>query len=159
MITSIPGTLAAIFVSNRIHPRNILLASVILVNIALLALCLYATSHHLVLWICTGFLGLGYATIMPCSYSWVQGVMEVDGRFSSWYWSGFFVGFMAVPATMGYIFEYHTPMGMPYVGCLCAICMSVMLLIILLFAFVYNSRAAVNHDGNEDNKQPLPVDV
>ena len=91
---------------------------------------------------------------MPCSYTWVQGVMEVDGRFSSWYWCGFFVGFMAVPATMGYIFEYHTPLGMPVVGLVCALFMSLILVVILLFPVVYKLRFGIGGNvGDQDEEK------
>ena len=144
-LTNCIGTAIAIFISQRIHPRTILIASIFLVDASLIVLCLFVQSEPMIVWTCTAFLGLGYATVMPCSYSWVEKLISVDGTFSSAYWSGFFVGFMAVPATMGYMFNI-IPMSMPYISLLCAGCMTILFIVILIYAYVKRKEMVNNAD-------------
>ncbi len=137
-------TALAVGVARFIRPEILLAADIVLVAASMLGLSLWAGSHPGVLWVCTAALGAGYATIMPTSYTWVNDLITITGRFSSAYWSGFFVGFMSVPSVTGYLFQRVHPMWLPYTTLLCSLGMMVIFVIINIV--VYKER---NKPGNQ----------
>ena len=124
-------TAIAVVMAKYVKPSHMLAASIAMVTTSMLFLSIFATEFPVCLWFCTAGLGIGYATIMPSSYTWVNSFMTVSGDFSSAYWSGFFTGFMIIPALSGYLFQKVHPMCMPYVTLSCGIGMLGMFLIIL----------------------------
>ena len=131
-------TALAIFISKWVRAPVMLAWSIGIVTVAMLVLSLAAEYSSAVLWVCTACLGVGYATIMPCSYTWVNDVMEVTGKFSSAYWAGFFTGFMLVPAITGQLFYLVHPMWLPYATLICSVGMSIMFTIISLVIWKSN---------------------
>ena len=123
-------TAIAVVMARYIKPNHMLAVSITMVTTSVLFLSIFATKFPVCLWFCTAGLGIGYATIMPSSYTWVNDFMTISGGFSSAYWSGFFTGFMAIPALSGYLFQNVHPMCMPYVTLCCGIGMLCMFLII-----------------------------
>ena len=124
-------TAIAVVMAKYVKPNHMLAASIAMVTTSMLFLSIFATEFPVCLWFCTAGLGIGYATIMPSSYTWVNSFMTVSGGFSSAYWSGFFTGFMTIPALSGYLFQKVHPMCMPYVTLSCGIGMLGMFLIII----------------------------
>ena len=124
-------TAVAVVMAKYVKPKHMLAASIAMVTTSMLFLSIFATKFPVCLWFCTAGLGVGYATIMPTSYTWVNSFMTVSGGFSSAYWSGFFTGFMTIPALSGYLFQKVHPMCMPYVTLSCGIGMLGMFLIII----------------------------
>ena len=124
-------TAIAVVMAKYVKPSHMLAASIAMVTTSMLFLSIFATKFPVCLWFCTAGLGVGYATIMPSSYTWVNSFMTVSGGFSSAYWSGFFTGFMTIPALSGYLFQKVHPMCMPYVTLSCGIGMLGMFLIII----------------------------
>ncbi len=114
-------TAVAVILARYVKPNHMLIASITLVTASMLFLSIFATQLPMCLWFCTTGLGMGYATIMPSSYTWVNSFMTVSGGFSSAYWSGFFTGFMTIPAFSGYLFQNVHPMFMHYVTLSCGI--------------------------------------
>lgn len=137
-------TASAVLVSRWVKAQLLLLYSIIVVTIAMIVLSFAVHWSYPVLWFCTACLGVGYATIMPCSYTWVNEVMEVTGKFSSAYWSGFFVGFMAIPAITGHLFEHVDPMWLPYMTLICSVGMFVMFIVISFIVYREKRNNQVN---------------
>ena len=81
-------------------------------------------AYPVCLWPCTALLGAGYGTVIPSSLLWIGSFMELNGRFSSAFWTGYAVGYMAIPILMGYLFNDVHPMWFVYVTLACAVGMS-----------------------------------
>ncbi len=127
-------TAVAVIIAKYVKPNHMLAASISMVTTSMLLLSVLAPRFPVSLWLSTAGLGVGYATIMPSSYTWVNGFMRVSGTFSSAYWSGFFTGFMVVPALSGFLFQTVHPMCLPYVTLGCGVGMLCVFLIISVLA-------------------------
>ena len=97
----------------------------VIVVLTLVLLSALVQSYPVVLWPCTALLGLGYGTIIPCSYVWVVKFLEFDGVFSAVYWTGYSIGYTVLPALMGFLFN-KDPMWFPYLQLACGVGMSAM---------------------------------
>jgi len=117
------------------------------VFISLLLLVLLAERFQWMIWLSTALLGAGYATIMPSTFTWANSFLEVTGKFSSFYWGGFFVGFMAVPALTGYLLNEIHAMWFAYSMLLCSIAMAITFSILLWVVKRANAQTS-----NETNK-------
>lgn len=133
-------TLLAVFLAKVVRPELMLAFNLLVVILSMVVLSLLAHVHPAVLWASTGGLGVGYATIMPASYTWVNNFMPVTGAFSSAYWSGFFVGFMIIPALTGFLFEKVHPMWLAYMTGICSVAMLVVFTIINFVLYCEKTR-------------------
>ena len=101
--------------------------------------------HSWVVWGCTALLGLAYATIIPCTYTWVDQFMGVSGRFSSALWGGAYFGFMTIPVLIGYLFEQFTPMWLPHLTGICGVGMMATFIIISIAVWKYHQPQTVQY--------------
>lgn len=130
-LTNATVTALAIIYSKFVKANVIIAIDIVIVFISLLVLVLLVERFPWMIWVSSSILGAGYATIMPSTFTWANSFLEVTGKFSSFYWSGFFVGFMVVPAITGYLLNEIHAMWFPYCMLICSIGMAITFVILL----------------------------
>ncbi|ELT89144.1 hypothetical protein CAPTEDRAFT_194483 [Capitella teleta] len=125
-------TILAIFFSKVVKPEIILMCDVAIVTGSMILLVASVQIHPSMLWVGTALLGIGCATVMPCTFAWATSFMNVSGSFSAVYWCGYFTGFMVIPALTEYLAKLlmHDMMFV-YVMTSCAVGMCIILAFLL----------------------------
>ena len=123
-------TASCIPVSRWVSPQKLVALDLVLLNVVLILEAVFVEQYPAVLWICTAGVGAGYAIVMPSSLTWLNSFLEVSGKLSSVYWAGYFVGFMAVPAISGWLFNHVHPLWFVYMTLGCAVGMAIFFIIL-----------------------------
>lgn len=115
----------SIVLAKFIKPNVLLGFNVFILSVSLLAETFFVESHDIVLWVCTVGVGIGYGTIMPCTLTWLDGIIGIYGKFSSVYWTGYAVGYSASPAVTAVLMKEFGKMWFMYVNVISAIVVAI----------------------------------
>lgn len=148
VVTNVQGwnaafTAVGIGLSKLFRPQTIIVVDVTIVAMSLILLDLFVAYYPNMLWVCSALLGIGSASIMPSAYTWANELFEITGVFNGFYWCGFFIGFMVMPALAGYMMEVLGHMWFCHVFVMCSLL--VIFCFVSLFLSLNKHRTAKKH--------------
>ena len=144
-------TVVCIPLSKYIRPNILITLDLVVLNVALVTEVLFVDYHNAVMWTCTAAVGLGYGIIVPSTLAWLETVIDINGKFSSIFWSGYFTGYMALPALSGFMFNEVDPLCFLYINLGC----SVMLAVVFVLLSVVVFRHSCKKEGGDSCKSTL----
>jgi len=109
------GRFSGIFVSSRVKPQWIIVAS--LISCVVFSLILVSSAHQIIeiLYLATGAIGFSLSLQFPSGYSWLSEQVDLTGRGSSVVFLGANFGWLVFPPIAGMVFFSSVgPMGVFY---------------------------------------------
>ena len=109
------GRVLAIILVRFLKPHHVISGCLVLATTAIVTLTFACNTHIMVSIICSALIGTSFAPIFANMVSYSQTVVPVTGRDTSWFAFGLYMGFVFMPAAVGFLFTRYSPMLLLYI--------------------------------------------
>jgi FHS family Na+ dependent glucose MFS transporter 1 len=142
-----------------VSPTQMLITDLVLSTVALSGLVVGNSlvtdtkTYELIVWTCTGLLGIGMASIFPAGISWVERYVHVTGKAAAVFVVGSALGEMVLPFLTGFLVTSLHPMWLMYIELVGILANVVLFIVMWKLAYSVGERYQKLSVG--DDTQPL----